>query len=75
VVLFSLVMDRRAWFFLTWRDGRIITGMQAYERPGSTLGPLLPIKGQGPRLDELDRHAPEILRQSTGLGIYRPPSY
>jgi hypothetical protein len=75
VVLFSLVMDRRAWLFLTWRDGQIITGMQAYERPGSTLGPVLPIKGQGPRLDELDRHAPEILRQSTGLGIYRPPSY
>ena len=75
VVLFSLVMDRRAWFFLTWRDGRIIAGMQAYERPGSTLGPILPIKGQGPRLDELDRDAPEILRQSTELGIYRPPSY
>jgi hypothetical protein len=75
VVLFSLVMDRRAWFFLAGRDGRIITGMQAYERPGSNLGPILPFRGQGPRFDELDKHAPEILRQSTRLGIYRPPSY
>ena len=75
VVLFSLVMDRRAWFFLARRDGQIVTGMQAYERPGSTLGPILPIKGQGPRFDELDKHAPEILRQSKRLGIYQPPSY
>ena len=30
---------------------------------------------KAPRLDELDRRAPAILRQSTNLRIYEPPSY
>ena len=77
-VLFSLSMDALGWLTLAGRNRRIILGMASYEHPASpnsTIGPILPFPGQGPRLDELDRRAPAILRQSTNLRIYEPPSY
>jgi hypothetical protein len=77
-VLFSLSMDGMGWRSLAGRDRRIILGMASYEHPvspNSSIGPILPFPDQGPRMDDLDRRAPVILRQSTKLGIYKPPAY
>lgn len=77
-VLFCLIMDYWGWRNLEQRNRGMVSGMAAYERPVSTkssLGPVLPLPGQNARLDELDQRAPLILRESTRLGIYRPPVF
>ena len=71
-------MDFRGWRYFEERNHVLVTGMAAYEHPVSTnsgLGPVLPIPGQNARMNELDQRAPVILRQSTRLGIYRPPAF
>jgi hypothetical protein len=77
-IVFSLTMDIWGRRYLSMRDHIIILGMAAYDRPappGQPAGPILPYPNQDPRLDELDRRAPGILRRSTQLGVYRPPIY
>jgi hypothetical protein len=77
-VLFCLCMDYWGWFYLEGRNRAIVFGMAAYEHSlssGTSVGPILPYPGQGVRADELERHAPVILRQSIKLGIYRPPEF
>jgi hypothetical protein len=77
-VLFALSMDGVGWLNLESRNRWIIVGMAAFEHPvsrESSIGPILPYPNQNARLDELDRRAPAILRQSTKLGIYKPPAY
>ncbi len=77
-VLFSLSMDAVGWRYLAERNRVAILGMAAYEHPvspESSTGPILPLPNQNATLDELDRRAPLILRQSTRLGIYKPPTY
>ena len=76
--LFSLSMDIWGVAYLLDRNRRVVTGMTAFEHPVSSeelVGPILPYPNQDPRLDELDRRAPLILRQSMNLGVYRPPAY
>ena len=76
MVLFSISMDIWGLAYLRDRNHLIVTGMKAYEQTvssESSRGPILPNPNQDPRLDELDRRAPLILRQSTNLGVYRPP--
>ena len=77
-VLFCLVMDLKGWRNLKQRNLELVSGMAAYERSASTkssVGPILPFAGQNARFDELDQRAPLILKQSTRLGIYRPPEF
>jgi hypothetical protein len=77
-IVFSLTMDTWGRSYLSARDRIVILGMAAYDHPaspGQAAGPILPYPNQDPRLDELDRRAPGILRRSTQLGIYRPPIY
>jgi len=77
-MVFCLMMDFRGARYFDERNLVLVTGMAAYEHPVSTksdLGPVLPIPGQNARMNELDQRAPLILRQSTKLGIYRPPAF
>jgi hypothetical protein len=77
-VLFSLAMDAWGRSYLSERNLNIVAGMRSYEHSNSTgftLGPIIPSPGQDPRIDELDRRAPLILKQSIKLGIYKPPAY
>jgi hypothetical protein len=76
--LFCLVMDFWGWRDLEQRNRKIVFGMATYEHSvstGASVGPILPFPGQGTRSDELEREAPLILRESTRLGIYRPPVF
>ena len=76
--LFSLSMDTWGWFYLTDRNRVTVLGMAAFEQPAPgeiRSGPILPIPNHGARFDLLARRAPEILKQSMKLGIYRPPVY
>jgi hypothetical protein len=70
-VLFSLVMDIGGLHYIVDRNATLIHGMTEYENGRS--GPVLPLPNQPKRFDELDRKAPLILKESTRLGIYRPP--
>jgi hypothetical protein len=77
-VLFCLVMDFCGWRDLEERNRKIVLGMAAYEHSVSTefsVGPILRFPGQSARFDELEQRAPFILRQSTRLGVYRPPVF
>jgi hypothetical protein len=77
-VLFCLIMDFWGWFYLEQRNRKNVLGMATYElsvSTGSSVGPILPLPGQGARSDELEKRAPIILGQSIKLGIYRPPVF
>jgi hypothetical protein len=76
--LFSLSMDTWGWFYLTERNRRTVLGMAAFEHPvpgEASHGPVLQVPDHDARFDLLARRAPEILKQSMKLGIYRPPAY
>ena len=76
--LFCLVMDFWGWLYLAERNGRISFGMAMYERSIFSefqIGPVARVPRQDVRLDELDKRAPIILKQSTELGIYRLSRY
>ena len=73
VIVFALIMDQRGALFLQWRDATIVTGMEAFERPGSTQGPILPVEAQGARAEKEATDARLILQRSIELGIYQPP--
>ena len=76
--LFSLSMDAWGWSYLTERNRRTVLGMAAFEHPvagEASNGPVLQVPDHDARFDLLARRAPEILKRSMELGIYRPPAY
>jgi hypothetical protein len=74
--LFSLSMDAWGWSYLANRNRETVLGMAAFRNRGElNSGPILPNPNHGARFDLLVRRAPEILKQSMKLGIYRPPGY
>lgn len=77
-MLFAITMDLIGARYLAIRNQEIILGMTAYEhsaKSGKVRGPILGFQNQNARFNEMDRHAPLILKQSTQLGIYSPPIY
>jgi peptidoglycan/LPS O-acetylase OafA/YrhL len=71
-ICFSLTMDVMGWRYLASRNRDLVRGMSAFEHSGA--GPVLPFPHQPWWVDELDEHAPSVLKESIRLGIYRPPS-
>jgi hypothetical protein len=71
-VLFSVVTDVAGYRYIVSRNQELIDSMAAYKNSGGTMGPVSPLPNQPSRFTEEQRHAPEILKGSIRIGIYRP---
>jgi hypothetical protein len=76
-VLFSAGMDAAGRHYLADRDRELVAGMSAFEHSTSTayqIGPVLRSSSQAIWMEKVEREAPDILKTSIRLGIYKPPS-
>ncbi|MBV9267397.1 MAG: hypothetical protein JO061_14590 [Acidobacteriaceae bacterium] len=76
-ICFSVAMDVWGARFLERRNRDLIIGMSLYARnpsPQATSGPVFPPPATAD-VQAFNLRVREILRQSSELGIYRPPAY